>query len=205
MTHPSTEKPKVEYLVLRAWFVQKRVVLEERERFLNREVMLGAGGLACPLVVADSSEVAEQQARRDRPWFFRKRGTVLLNRRVEVDGAALDELHDGRRRDRLRQRRRTESALLVHGEGVFEIAKSEAFHVLEAAVERERHAHAGDLEPDALGLDDLVDLLTRFAGQLRDCLGADERGCCHHRGGDHASRHLSKYNRSAVGHDRCPR
>jgi hypothetical protein len=77
-------------------------------------------------IVANASEVSHDLASRNRRLFLRKRRTVFLYRRVEIELPALVQLHRSDRRERLRARGKPVQCAGCGRHEVFEIGHAEA-------------------------------------------------------------------------------
>ena len=135
---------------------QQRVVLERRQRIADRrEPARVVELLVRP--VADARLVAEKLARGDRPRLLREGGHVALDRRVEVEAPALDELQDRDRGDRLRDRSQA-----VHGGGrgrhlVLDVGQAVPGRPAQLAVADDGGGQAGHSEPGHAGQDHGLD------------------------------------------------
>ena len=156
------------------------------QRQFQRVVLAGGDGgqagffqilhhVAVPHIVAEAGGVGHEMAQRDRvlrrPQFWRAIGVEtfehlrggeigqhLADRGLERELALLDELHGGRRRDRLGHRGDPEHAVGRHGVVLGQVALAERALVDHLFAVRGDRDHAGNFLGLALLPQDLIDL-----------------------------------------------
>jgi hypothetical protein len=150
--------------VLRARLLEERVVPKRLERLGHPGVVPRAVEVLPLGVVPDAREVSEELPRGDRLRLLRKRRTVVLDRRVEVEPSSLGELHRRDGRQRLRHRREAPHGPRAEGNEVLEIGESVALGPLELSVHDDGDREPGDVVRGHRRRDRRLDAAERVGG-----------------------------------------
>lgn len=127
--------------------------------------------LRAGLVMANPAEMSEHLPSGDGPGLLRKRRTVFLHRRVEIELAALPESEGRGSGERLGDRTQTVERVFTGRDVVFKIGESESLSPLVFAVLDDGHREARDMGGSHELEDSCFDLGALFGsefGILRD-------------------------------------